>query len=181
MVIGIGAEPDGAGVGTEERVGLRMGDDATARGEDGPSVFLEEILKHLYLEAAVGILAVEVEDLSDAEACCEFDESVQLEKGQAQARGQSSTDGALSCPAQPEERDDPLVITCEERLGFLQETGRALAEGGCDGGEANDGDVSSARLELGDIALGERAAGRQFSDGETSFEAKLADALAERV
>ena len=105
---------------------------------------VEDGLQHVALEPAVVVLAVQREELGQAEVRGLFDSAVELDERHAQAPRQPAADGRLAGAAQSEQGDDRLGILARQR----DERRRRDLEGARDVGEAADRDVAAARLEL---------------------------------
>jgi hypothetical protein len=145
VVLGAGAEPDGARVATQEFVGSRCCHDAASRREDDASAFGEEAGQCLVLEAAIVRLAVEAEDLGDREARVFLDLAVQLEKGDMETPRQPPADRGLAGAAEAEKRYRASVL---HRLGGSQKRRGCRPEGLGQKAEVADGDVPFAGLDL---------------------------------
>ena len=89
---------------------LRGGDETATSGEDHRPVVLEDCLQDVAFEPAVVVLAVQREELGQAQIRGLFDSTIELDERHAQAPCQTSADGRLAGAAQAEKRDDRLGI-----------------------------------------------------------------------
>ena len=119
-------------------------------------------------------LAVELEDLAEAQPGRLLDALVELDEAGAEAGGEQRADGRLAGAADAEQRD--RIRCAAGRGGAVEELGGRGAQRGGDVGEARQRDVAGAGLELGEEALGDAGLLRQLAPGHAAALAQRADA-----
>ena len=99
-----------SGAAPQQRVGLRRRDEAAAGREHHRPLVVEHGLQHVALEAAIVVLAVQREELGEAQVGGLLDAAVELDEGHAQPARQPAADRRLARAAQAEQRDDRFGV-----------------------------------------------------------------------
>ena len=137
---------------------------------------VEDGLEHVAFEAAIVRLAVEREELGQAQVGGLLDAAVELDEGHAKAARETPSDCRLAGAAQAEQRDDqvgPLRRQRDERGG------RDLERAGHVGQPAH-GDVAAPRLELHQEAGRDARTLRDFAQRPAALQPTGARTLPER-
>ena len=126
-------------------VGLRRGHQAPSGGKDDRLLFEEHLLQDVALEPAVVVLAVQREDLGEAQIRRFFNAPIELDERASKPPCQAASHGRLAGASKSEEGDDSRLWGCP---GGRKERGRRRVQRRSNVSQPAHRDVASAALEL---------------------------------
>ena len=118
VFFGLGFDPDGVAVGAEEIVGLGLGDDTAADGEDATFVFAHHAFECAAFDGAVAGLTVERKDIGERHAGFFFDFAVEFDEGDVKRGGEFLAEGGFAGAAKTDQGDAIVARRCFRRREF---------------------------------------------------------------
>ncbi len=159
MVIGQGAQPDRAAVSAQQSVGFGLHDQSTAGGQHRRNLLGDEAGQGFPLEAAKIGLAVDFENLGQAQSRGNLDTRIQFHEAALELASQRAAQRGLAGSPQAEKGDVATVGG-----GFRQQQRRHRdLKGGGQVGEATQGRVAASALDIGQKAQRQARFERQIA------------------